>query len=94
MPLLFERGGPSKFTMVSVNYSYIEVKAWMFLPVLLCPDFSLCSGMSADNASYSINHKTVTEREKAGQKPSGGKCTLHWSTPTQEFLALSGVFLG
>lgn len=94
MPPLFERGGPSKFTMVSVNYSYIEVKASMFLPVLLCPDFSLCSGMSADNASYSINHRTVTEQEKAGQRPSGGKCTFNWSTPTQEFLALSGVFLG
>lgn len=44
----------------------------MFLPVLLCPAFSLCSGMSADNASYSINHRTVTEQEKAGQRPSGG----------------------
>lgn len=42
----------------------------MFLPVLLCPAFSLCSGMSADNASYSINHRTVTEQEKAGQRPS------------------------
>lgn len=98
MPLLFERGGPSKFTMVSVNYSYIEVKAWAFLPVLLCPAFSLCSGMPADNASYSINHRTVTEQEKAGQRPSGGKMYPQLVHPNsgissivQSFLRLSAT---
>lgn len=80
--------------MVSVNYSYIEVKAWAFLPVLLCPAFSLCSGMPADNASYSINHRTVTEQEKAGQRPSGGKL-VHpnsgISSIVQSFLRLSAT---
>lgn len=41
MPPLFERGGPSKFTMVSVNYSYIEVRHGCFY-LFCCVLLSAC----------------------------------------------------